>query len=181
MVTIFDFETTGISPFASDPIEGYFAIEKDEKIIDEYYLKVRPSKWCKEAEKVHKIKFGLAMTYPHKQKAWRDFLKWYEPYKESDLCCYSKPIGNIHFDVGILTNQLNLVFGDNFTFYNYFKGEILYPYSEVKRKLKLKSNSMPNVYSHLFNKNYDAHNCKADVFALIRIKNAIKNKSDLLI
>lgn len=177
----FDCETTGINPYCSEIIEAYFYVNDDVN----YHYKARPLTWSNEAQAIHGISYASASLYPDKSIAIENLINWIAKLDSFRLITYTNKqteLGYINFDVAILCNELDL------------NG---YPFYTLERKYKMKtplsvhetakwcakqgyftairgasgrqSFTQENVYKALFNQEYNLHDAKEDVLALVRI------------
>ena len=169
----FDCESNGLNPYTSEVIEGFFIQYEGEKIIDTYHLKSQVNEWSYEAEEIHKITYSKMKTYPKKHEAFRRLLAWLpRDFRFITYVNKNTVLGTINFDVAILLNELDLL---GYGFY-YLKNNFqmkdpisVHPLAKEVLKGRIKKFSQSNVYQHLFNETYDAHDAKADTHALARI------------
>lgn len=181
----FDCETTGINPYCNEIIEAYFYVNDDIN----YYYKAKPDSWNEDAEKVHKISYAQALTYPDKKEALSDLAKWLKQFKSFRFITYANKnteLGVINYDVCALWNEFNLQGYSQYFLEN--KLGMKAPlsvhdtakycakngyFTPIRRKSGRQSFTQENVFFALFGEKYNAHNAKNDVLALVKIYNKL--------
>lgn len=87
--TIFDFETTGLGTL-DEIITGFFiTINRDGEIIDELDVKLRHTKWSKDAEAIHKIPERVAKEFPERTEGLRLIARYLKKYQDSVFICHA--------------------------------------------------------------------------------------------
>lgn len=181
----FDCETTGINPYCNEIIEAYFYVNDDIN----YYYKAKPDSWNEDAEKVHKISYAQALTYPDKKEALSDLAKWLKQFKSFRFITYANKnteLGVINYDVCALWNEFNLQGYSQYFLEN--KLGMKAPlsvhdtakycakngyFTPIRGKSGRQSFTQENVFFALFGEKYNAHNAKDDVLALVKIYNKL--------
>ena len=195
---LFDLETTGLDVYTAEIIEGYFHVFEDgsNEILSSYHLKAQPTRWDYESEKIHKINYTTAMSYPVKCDALREFLRWFSSYVDHDKYCYANPNqmgAYVTYDYAVIRMQLWDVSDDHNLFYRFFKSKtnnnMYLTVKDADRKglidvhrskeTNRKSFTQENVYNSMFNEIYNAHEAKEDVLALKRIYLRLKELDEL--
>lgn len=170
-----DTETTGIDVYNDEIIQAYFEVYNQGELVDTYELLSSVRKWSFEAEAVHGISQRKAMSYPSKNRAYFSFLRWLPTNFRFITYANKNTIhGCINFDVAMLQNELDLQgYSMYYLQHNYLMKPALSVHDIVKRlkkKIGIKGSlSQENVYKHLFDDEYNAHNAVDDVKALVRI------------
>lgn len=187
MANIFiDFESTGVNPYTSEIIEGYFLKEDGS----DFLMKCRPYKWSKEAERIHGIKKETADQYGSFKDEFRRLLKWLP--KEFTFVCYANPNtdkGYVHYDYTLLYNSVHILFCHQlekddlwWSFRNEYKitpysvhtlakeshnnGNITVPLTiKAGNKKRSQDFSQENI-ARILGYEYKTHNCIEDVKAL---------------
>lgn len=186
MINIFfDNEGTDLNPYTTNIIEAYFYVNDDIN----YYYKARPDSWNENAEKIHKISYAQALTYPDKKEALADLYNWLKQFKTFRFITYANKnteLGIINYDVCALWNEFNLQGYSQYFLENELgmqkplsvhdtakycaqKGY----FTPIRGKSGRQSFSQKNVYKALFRDSYNAHSAKDDVLALVRIYNKL--------
>lgn len=176
MIDIYlDTETTGIDPYNSEIIEAYFELYQEGVKVDSYYLKTQVDNWSQEAAEIHGIKENDMISYPKKLQAYTKLLTWLPTNFRFITYANKKTFyGCINFDVALLMNELDLLgYSTHYMHANYKIQNALSVHDlvkDMKKKIGIKGSlSQSNVYDHLFNEAYNAHNAQDDVHALVRI------------
>lgn len=188
MIKIFaDFETTGINPMQDEIITGYFVNNTTGEIFD---FKSQVNKWSDEAEKIHKISESEMHTYPTKDYAYQELLKWLPG--EFELVCYANQNtmhGFVTFDYAILKMEIMDHLGiyhehqlpNRFSSYSVHalakqcaKEGFFTPFRNEKTKRE--SFKQELVYSTLFGKTYNAHSAQVDTEVMIEIYTELNNR-----
>ena len=186
MINIFfDNEGTDLNPYVTNIIEAYFYVNDDIN----YYYKAKPDSWNEDAEKVHKISYAQALTYPDKKEALSDLAKWLKQFKSFRFITYANKnteLGVINYDVCALWNEFNLQGYSQYFLEN--KLGMKAPlsvhdtakycakngyFTPIRGKSGRQSFTQENVYFALFGEKYNAHNAKDDVLALVKIYNKL--------
>ena len=179
----FDCETTGINPYCSEIITAFFYIDDNNF----YEYKAKPLLWSHEAELIHGITFNEACTYPEKSIAINKLINWFanthtDSFRFLTYVKKETELGYINFDVAILANELDL---NGYPFY-YLENKLnmkqplsVYDtakwcakrgyFTPIRGKSGRQSFSQVNVHKALFKYDYEAHDAKEDVLALVRI------------
>lgn len=181
----FDCETTSLlHNGACEIIEGFFLLcDSNNNVVDEYLFQARPEKWEVDSEHVHRISFDQSASHPEKSESLLKLLIWLD----CSLPIYiyvneNNELGNILFDKAAiqllffdcyLDGKVNYYdfykFANNFVSVlpmvrNYFKANKIDPPKNAHTKRVTYKQTA--VFEYLFNKNYNAHNAKDDVYAL---------------
>lgn len=195
MFTIYcDFETTGLNPYMSEIIEGYFEVYLNDKMIDFYEFKSQVDIWSDDAAAIHKIDYVKTLSYPIKTTAFRNLLEWLSNYKEFTFITYTNKnteFGHLNYDVAILENELMLLGCPPYYLKNKYRMMQNYSVHSLARQCVNSKLFMPirgesgrasltqeNVYKALFSDIYDSHNAKEDVKALVRIHRELVRLQD---
>ena len=87
--TVLDFETTGLRAL-DEIITGYFVtFNRDGEIIDELDVKLKHTRWSKEAEAIHKIPERVANTFPDRTLGLRIIAKYLKKNQDSVFICHA--------------------------------------------------------------------------------------------
>lgn len=172
----YDFETNDTDVFKAEILTGYFL----DSYGNEYNMKSQVYVWSDDAEKIHGISYGKMKTFPRKFTAHLDLYDWLEPYENTHtFISYSNPntiYGTISYDRGVLINSMLEVLGQDYKVDYHISVYALVReakkrglFTPIRGDKGRASYSQPNVYKAIFNKEYDAHNAKADVLAMKEI------------
>jgi hypothetical protein len=188
MKLFLDLESTGLlGQTASEPITGFFALYDEDQFVDSYELFVKPERWEKEAETIHKIPIHVAMSYPSKSLALQRFDNWItEKVGQNNLniWCYVNQLHNTWFDMSVI-RLWYLDCGRLFDYYKHFNCNYFHSVRDLVKEAASKQLIKPpinpetgrarldqeSVYKSLFEGNYEAHTAKGDVMAMIKIYN----------
>jgi DNA polymerase III epsilon subunit-like protein len=186
MINIFfDNEGTDLNPYVTNIIEAYFYVNDDIN----YYYKARPDSWNENAEKVHKISYAQALTYPDKKDALSDLAKWFKQFKSFRFITFANKnteLGVINYDVCALWNEFNLQGYPQYFLENELgmKAPLSVHdtakycakqgyFTPIRGKSGRQSFTQENVYYALFQEKYNSHNCIDDTLALVKIYNKL--------
>ena len=185
----FDLETTGISPYSSEVITGFFQLVNGENIIDTHTFASQVSRWSESAAEIHKISEASMMQMPSKKVAYDNLCLWLLSLPSYEAIVYANPnteLGYMHFDIALLQFELmnHLCVDDLFSqplkptkitsvhtlAKEAFKDGLFTP---IKNENNRNSFKQTDVYKALFNDSYNAHDAVDDVNAMIRIYNEL--------
>ena len=183
----FDCESTGISIYNSEIITSYFI---DIDTGEFYNFESQVNKWDYEAEKIHRISEATMHTYPPKDYAYEQLLKWLPD--EFTALIYSNPRtidGYLYFDTNLLQmelmNHLNIdrkedlpVKINTISVYDLAKSTAKKGYfTPIRGESGRESFKQEAVYEALFGYKYDnAHDAKVDVLSMIKIYNELNDR-----
>lgn len=184
-----DVETTGINPYCSEIITGYFELYDDDKLVDSFDLRSQVNFWSDEAEKIHRIPRDTMLSYPRKKVAWEEFCNWLP--KSFIFSCYANPnseMGVVVFDKAIIQNELMLTFNaykpsqipfnperlDNI-YEKAVWAESMRFFTALRGKSGRKSFKQINVHRALFGTGYNSHVAQDDVKAMVRIDQKLES------
>mgnify|MGYP003644224618 CR=1 FL=1 len=154
-------------------------------------MKAQVKNWCEVAESIHKISFKKMRSFDKKDKAFRELLGWLpKRFRFITYANKNTQLGRLNFDVAILENELSLLGCKNHFLLNEYEMQPnLSVHTLAKQAHKenkfatLKRNNRDSfrqvdVYKALFGGEYDAHDAKEDVKALVRIHKKLLTLKD---
>lgn len=87
--TVLDFETTGLGPL-DEIITGFFiTFDRDGNEIDRLDVKLKPTRWSKEAEAIHKIPEHVAKKFPDRIIGLRTIAAYIKKHWDSIYICHA--------------------------------------------------------------------------------------------
>ena len=184
MILFGDAESTGLNPYMSEIIEAYFELHDKGEVVSTYHFKSKVNNWSDEAAEIHGITKEEMLTYPDKKIAWDNFLLWLPD--EFDFACYvntNTALGNLWYDVVLIQMELMDHLNVNRPEHTPFNPDNkinVYDISKQSSKKslfkplkRLETNrddlSLSGVYKAMYGVDFDAHNAKDDVKAMIKI------------
>jgi DNA polymerase III epsilon subunit-like protein len=184
-ITFFDFEATSKEPAQAEIITGYFKTVDAQtgSFISELHVKSRPLKWNKEAEKIHKISYEEAQTYPTKKVMMREIFRYLTKHKDSLFICHANYVTfgiRGYYDWQLLKTEC-LYLDVLHHFKDLFKDIKLYSTHTMAKDRnvpvsKFSLDSLANYYGFEF----DHHNCVSDVEVTEKIFWELVNEQNLL-
>lgn len=184
MKVFLDLETTGIDTHGSEVVEAYMVSR-----VGELHLYNKPRVWSKEAEKIHKIPYSRVQDKPeieHNIVLIFDYLRKIK--KPIEFWCYTNTNNFVndrytdcHFDVAIL-EFWSMMCEREFEFRHICKKHTRNSVWALAKKMipNLKGGySQQNVAKYL-GINYNPHNAREDVHAMIQIYKKLSNQGVLI-
>lgn len=181
--TIFDFETTGFGPLAQIITGHFITFDRNEVVIDELAVKLKPTVWSEEAEAIHKIPRQVANKFPDRLEGLRLIAKYLKRNQDSVFVCHAnhtnvqkgrnnKVISNStgYFDWSMLRCNYHCASDNAYWYFNQLDHHInvISTHTIAKNKISLEKYRLSDLASY-FGFTFDHHNAKEDTYVTMKI------------
>ena len=181
--TVLDFETTGLGPL-DDIITGFFVtFNRDGEIVDSLDVKLKPTRWSKEAEAIHKIPESVANKFPDRILGLRTIAAYIKKNQDSVMICHAnhtnvnkdkngKVISNStgYFDWSMLRCNFHCLSDAAYWYFNQLDHHInvVSTHTIAKNKLALENYKLNTIAFH-FGLTFQHHDAKSDATVTMEI------------
>lgn len=179
LFTVIDFETTGLGPL-DEIITGFFVtFNRDGEIIDELEVKLKPTRWSKSAEEVHKIPEQVAKKFPDRLPVLREIAKFIRKHQDSVFICHANhrnfnkdtnKESQGYFDWQMLMCNFFQAGNDAYWYFNKLNQHInvVSTHTIAKNKIFLEKYRLSDLAYH-FGFKFEHHNAKEDAMVTMKI------------
>jgi len=181
--TVLDFETTGLGPL-DQIITGFFVtFNRDGEIIDTLDVKLKPTRWSKEAEAIHKIPEQVAKRFPDRVLGLREIARYLKKNNDSVYICHAnhtnvqkdsrgKVISNStgYFDWSMLRCNFHCLSDDAYWYFNKLDHHInvVSTHTIAKNKIMLEKYRLNDLAFH-YGLKFNHHNAESDAMVTMEI------------
>ncbi len=181
--TILDFETTGFGPLDEIITGCFITVDRDMNILDELEIKLKPTRWSKEAEAVHKIPERFAKSFPDRIIGLRTIASYLKKHQDSVFVCHAnhtnvqkdkngKVFSNTtgYFDWTMLRCNFHCLSDNAYWYFNKLDHHInvVSTHTIAKNKIALERYRLNDLASY-FGFNFEHHDAKQDATVTMKI------------
>jgi DNA polymerase III epsilon subunit-like protein len=170
-ICFFDLETTDKNPVGAEILTGFFKVIENERIIDSYDLKIKPDLFKEEAFAIHGISKREAESFPSREFALRELYQFLKKHSDSYFCCHANATlfgRSGHYDWTVLGTNFAFLSDSAYFHFNSLKIKVISTHTMAKKLVKIDGYSLENL-ARYFNYEYQAHDAKNDVEAMIHV------------